>query len=251
MIALCGNGDDLGYAPMSYCVAFKFDLYHTATSQSANSTGLSVNGAVPGDPSIHVNPINLHSGDAMSVTLVYNGSTLSMTITDLVTAQAFSTNWTVNIPATIGSTMAFVGFTGSTSADTASQKVLTWTYVNNYPHPIGNLDKAIDASTGSTTVAATDNLFVSGWIADPTDGSPLSNVKVLIDGVSTGTPTLGIARPDVASHYNNPAYANSGFAFSYPANSLTQGQHAVTVVGVDSHSVSTTLGPLNITVAAP
>jgi hypothetical protein len=117
-----------------------------------------------------------------------------------------------------------------------------------YPSPIGNLESAYDASTQSTTVKSTDSLYVSGWIADPIDGSPLGNVKVLIDGVSVGTPTLNISRPDVAAYYNNPAYANSGFTFTYSASTLSAGSHTVTVVGVNSHGVSTTLGPKTITV---
>ena len=117
-----------------------------------------------------------------------------------------------------------------------------------YPAPIGNLETAEDASTLSTTVQSTDNLYVSGWIADPTDGSPMSNVHVLVDGVSVGTPTLGISRPDVASYYNNPAYTNSGFTFTYAASQLSPGSHAITVVGTNSHGVSTTFGPLTISV---
>ncbi len=117
-----------------------------------------------------------------------------------------------------------------------------------YPAPVGNLEQAIDSVTRSTTIPSTDMLFVSGWVADPTDGSPLSNVRVYIDSVVVGTPTLGISRPDVASYFNNPAYANSGFSFTYSASLLSAGIHAVTVVGTNSHGVSTTLGPLDITV---
>ena len=73
---------------------------------------------------------------------------------------------------------------------------------------------------------------------------------MLIDGVAVGTPTLGIARPDVASGRNNPAYLDSGFNFVYAASLLNAGTHSVTVVGVDSHGLSVTLGPLGITVTA-
>jgi hypothetical protein len=120
-----------------------------------------------------------------------------------------------------------------------------------YPAPIGNLETAVDSSTSSTTVKSSDSIYINGWIADPTDGSPMTNVHVLIDGVSIGTPTLGISRPDVASAYNNPAYANSGFTMNYSAAQLSVGSHSITVVGTDSHSVSTTLGPLAINVVHP
>jgi hypothetical protein len=114
--------------------------------------------------------------------------------------------------------------------------------------PVGNLDAAEGASSLSTTVPSTDTLYVSGWVGDPTDGSPLGNVKVYIDGSPVGTPTLGIARPDVASYTGNSAYANSGYVFTLAASTLSAGPHAVSVVAVDSAGLTSTFGPVNITV---
>ena len=116
------------------------------------------------------------------------------------------------------------------------------------PAPFGSLDQAVDSRTGSSTIPQTDSLLVRGWVADPTDGASLSNVKVYIDGTSIGTPTLGLARPDVAAAYNNAAYTNSGYQLVYSVASLSPGTHAVTVVAIDSGGRSTTLGPLTITV---
>ncbi|MGO9775296.1 MAG: Ig-like domain repeat protein [Terracidiphilus sp.] len=116
--------------------------------------------------------------------------------------------------------------------------------------PIGNLDAAADSTTGSTTIPQSDSLLVRGWVADPVDGAPLSNVMVYIDGSLIGTPTLGLARPDVAAYFNNPSYASSGFQLVYSAAALSAGTHAVTVVAIDSGGRSTTFGPATITVAA-
>jgi subtilase family serine protease len=114
--------------------------------------------------------------------------------------------------------------------------------------PFGNLDQAVNSTTSSTMIPQTDSLLMSGWVADPIDGAPMSNVKVYIDGSLIGTPTLGLARPDVAAYFNNAAYANSGYQISYSAGTLAAGTHAVTVVAIDSASRSTTFGPLSITV---
>ncbi len=80
------------------------------------------------------------------------------------------------------------------------------------------------------------------------DGSPLGNVKVYVDGVYFGTPTLGLARPDVAAYFNKSTWANSGYQLIASAATLSIGTHAVTVVAIDSGGRSTTLGPLTITV---
>ena len=117
-----------------------------------------------------------------------------------------------------------------------------------YPAPVGNLEQAVDSGNGASTIPTSDKLYISGWIADPTDGSPMTNVTVFIDGKSIGAPTLGVSRPDVAAYYNNSAYANSGFNLTYAASSIAPGVHSITVVGINKNSVSTTLGPLSITV---
>ncbi|HEY2856865.1 MAG TPA: hypothetical protein VGJ21_00440 [Terracidiphilus sp.] len=114
--------------------------------------------------------------------------------------------------------------------------------------PVGHLDGAADASAGGSAVPQLDNLAVNGWAADRFDGAPLANVKVYIDGTLAGTPTLRIARPDVAAAWNNRGFLDSGYRFLYPASSLALGNHAITVVAVDSAGLSTTFGPLNITV---
>jgi hypothetical protein len=116
--------------------------------------------------------------------------------------------------------------------------------------PVGNLELAVDAATSQPTVPTTDTLFVSGWVGDPVDGSPVGNVKVYIDGVSYGTPTLGVSRPDVVSYSGNSAYAASGYTFTLAASTLAPGTHAVTVVAIDSAGQTTTFGPLSITVTA-
>jgi hypothetical protein len=114
--------------------------------------------------------------------------------------------------------------------------------------PFGSLGAAVDSVTSSTTVSQSDSVKVDGWVADQTDGAPLSNVTVYIDGIPVGTPALGIARPDVAAAYHNTAYTNSGYKMLYPATSLSLGAHQVTVVAIDSGGRSTALGPARFTV---
>jgi hypothetical protein len=156
----------------------------------------------------------------------------------------------------VGDTVGVLGgYTSTTGYDLATGlgSVNAYNLVHAWPiaaaaPPFGNLDRAADSTTSSTTIPQTDSLLVRGWVADVTDGAPLSNVKVYIDGVLIGTPTLGIARPDVAAAYHNTAYTNSGYQLLYSAASLALGSHAVTVVAIDSGSRSTTFGPLSITI---
>jgi hypothetical protein len=64
----------------------------------------------------------------MSVQMNYNGTMLTMQITDPVTSATYSTSFTVNIPGNVGGTTAYVGFTGGTGGLPAIQDILTSTW---------------------------------------------------------------------------------------------------------------------------
>lgn len=105
-------------------VAVKFDLY----TSPGNTTGLYTNGVTPATPQTTITGVNLKSGDPINVAMTYNGTTLSMTLTDAVTHGTFSTSWAVNIPSIVGGNTAYVGFTGATGGLTAVQDVSSWIY---------------------------------------------------------------------------------------------------------------------------
>ena len=131
--ALGAVGGSLGYAGMANSVAVKFDIYNNA-GEGTNSTGLYLNGPVPTVPATTIGGgVNLLSGDVMAVHMTYNGTTLTMTVTDTSNpSQTFTTSWPVNIPATVGSS-AYVGFTGATGGLVSTQQILTWSYTTGKP----------------------------------------------------------------------------------------------------------------------
>jgi fibronectin type 3 domain-containing protein len=154
--ALGLSGGGLGYGPdnaggsggIAKSVAVKFDLYDNA-GEGNNSTGLYLNGAAPtniGSVNLTGTGIDLHSGDTFNVALSYDGTLLHVTITDTVTGAAASQSYAVNIPATVGGTTGYVGFTAGTGSLTATQDILSWTY----------------APTGTTPPAAPTNLAAVG-----------------------------------------------------------------------------------------
>jgi hypothetical protein len=135
------SGGGLGYGPdsptgtaagIANSVAVKFDLYSNA-GEGINSTGLYTNGASPTTPFVDLtgSGIDLHSGHVFNVHMVYDGTNLTMTITDATTNASFTHAFPINIPATVGGNSAYVGFTGGTGGLTAIQEIITWTYVSN------------------------------------------------------------------------------------------------------------------------
>ena len=143
--ALGPTGGGLGYGPdtpggsggLASSVAVKFDLYSNA-GEGTNSTGLYTNGGSPTTPATTLGGnVNLHSGDVFNVHITYSGTTLTMTITDAtIPANTFTTNWTVNIPSTVGANTAYAGFTGGTGGQTATQDILSWTFTSGAPGTI-------------------------------------------------------------------------------------------------------------------
>jgi Legume lectin domain/Chitobiase/beta-hexosaminidase C-terminal domain len=120
--ALGASQSGMGYAGIMASVALAFDLYNVP-----NSVGLYTNGATPTGSQIATG-LSFGSGHPFNVSLSYNGTTLSMTMTDTVTKASFSKSWAINIPTTVGGNTAYVGFTGATGGLFANQDVSSWTY---------------------------------------------------------------------------------------------------------------------------
>ena len=129
------NGSNPGI-PKS--IAITFNLYATPGN---DSTGLYVNGARPtnaGSINLSNTGINLHSGHIFNVAMAYDGTTLKVAITDTVTGATAAQSYSVNFPSIVGSTSAYLGFTGSTGGTgslTATQNILSWTYVSSLITP--------------------------------------------------------------------------------------------------------------------
>ena len=228
LTALGPSGGGLGYGPdaptnpsastntpIAKSVAIKFDLYNNA-GEGGNSTGLYTNGASPTTPAIDLTSsgINLHSGDTMSVHMSYNGSVLSMTITDPVANTTFSTSWTVNIPSIVGGSTAYVGFTGGTGGSSSSQKIESWTFTSTGSTPTA-------ATPTISPVAGTYTLPVSVTLTDATSGA---SIYYTTDGTTPTTASTLYATPFAltgpvtvkaiasASGYNPSAVASNAYA---------------------------------------
>ena len=183
--ALGPAGGGLGYgwngSGITRSVAVKFDLANNA-GEGTNSTGIYTNAASPTVPAIDLTPsgIDLHSGDTMGVHMTYQGTTLTMTITDGVTNKTFTTSWTIDIPGTVGGNTAYLGFTGGTGEQTASQKIESWTFVSG-----GSSSAAIPAfSLPGGTYLGTQTVTISDTTAGAT-------IFYTLDGTTPATSAGG------------------------------------------------------------
>ena len=169
--AIGGGGAGLGYGPdpnggtgsIAKSVAVKFDFYNNS-GEGADSTGLYVNGAEPTVPAVDMTTsgILLNSGDTIGAHMTYDGTNLVMTLTDVVVNKVFTHTFPIDIPGTIGSSLAYIGFTGASGGETASQKILSWTLTSTVGSMPQTPAPTFSPTAGTYTSAQSVTLSDSG-----------------------------------------------------------------------------------------
>jgi hypothetical protein len=218
------NGGTTGGIAKS--VAIKFDLYSNS-GEGADSTGIFTNGAAPTNPAVSLTSsgIVLSSGDTISAQLVYNGTTLTLNLTDTVTNKTFSQAFTINIPSTVGANTAYVGFTGGTGGSSAIQNIKTWTFSSGTTQATAAATPAFTPASG-TSFSSTLNVSIADTtpaasIYYTTDGSTPSTASPLYSGPFAISATTTVQAIATASGYTQSILGSASYTYS-PAQSVTQ-----------------------------
>jgi hypothetical protein len=116
-------------------VALEFNLYDGATvfDDEPNYISLNTNGYL-GDTGtgslLSTSPVLFSSGDPISVSVIYSNQIASLVMEDPNTGESFSNSLPINIPAVLGSNLAYVGFTGGDGASTSIQQISNFAFTN-------------------------------------------------------------------------------------------------------------------------
>src|SRR5258708_5702203 len=224
-------------------IAIKFGLYGNP-GETADSTGLYTNGASPTTPFVDLTNtgIDLHSGHIFNVGMTYDGTTLSMTITDTVTATVFTQAWPINIAGTIGSSTAYFGFTGGTGGLTSIQEIISWTYNSGSGTPTAatpTFSPAAGTYTSAQSVSLND-VTTGATIYYTTDGSTPTTASSKYSTAINVTATTTINAIAVASGYNNSSVASALFTIQLPAATPTFSPAAGSYTSAQSVTISDT-----------
>jgi hypothetical protein len=147
--ALGAGGGNLGYSGITPSAAWTFNIYNP------NTPGLCYNQNGAHGPYVSTTPLSLPSGDPIAATVTYNGSVLSLVLTDAVATSSFRTNVPVNLAALFGTNTAYVGFTGADGGTVSTQQISNFTFI---PLP------AITAQvTGPNTILLTWPASIGGY----------------------------------------------------------------------------------------
>jgi hypothetical protein len=189
------NASPSANTPIAKSVAIKFDIVNNA-GEGTNSTGLYQNGASPTMPAVTLGGgVNLRSGDTFKAHVTYDGTTLTLALTDQVnTTQTFTTSWTVNIPSVVGGSTAYVGFTGATGNSVANQDVVTWTYSSGSSGGGTPKTPITYATTGLPAVSSGPTFRVFAYGGFPDGNGTILDASKVGDNVTltVNVPTAGL-----------------------------------------------------------
>jgi hypothetical protein len=242
--ALGASGGGLGYAGIGKSVAIKFDTYSNS-GEGTSSTGLYTNGASPTTPSTNLLPaIDLHDGATMSAHVVYDGTTLYLSLYDPVAIKTFTTKWTVNIPSIVGGNTAYVGFTGGTGGTTSSQKIGTWAFTSGTPgqfvamptiSPVsGTYTLPVSVALSDSTANSTIYYTVDG--SNPTTASTRYTGAINLSG-STTVKAVATASGLSASPFALGSYAiQAGTPILSPAPGTYSSAQSVSITDTTPNS---------------
>lgn len=130
--ALGGDGNQLGYGErppfpaISPSAAIQFNLF------GSRGTALNTDGAIDGVNGgyITTSPVDFGNGHPIQITLTYDGTTLKENLRDPSTnVDKFTHSYQVNLANILGSSTAFVGFTGATGASISTQTLSNFSFV--------------------------------------------------------------------------------------------------------------------------
>jgi hypothetical protein len=129
--ALGSEGSGLGVAGITPSAEVVFNVFNGHTI----GTNFTTNGSNPGNTYLATGAVDISSGDPIKVSLSYDGSTLSETLTDLKSSATFNTSYTTDLASVLGGGTAFVGFTGGTGAGTSVQVISDFAFQSSIPEP--------------------------------------------------------------------------------------------------------------------
>ena len=144
------GGGGIGIQGVANSVAIEFDNYNNGgiDGNSSNHVGLDINGNVGSNPLANVygiptcdfgpftsytEPGCMANGNLWSVTIAYDGNTLTASLTDPAMGSSFQALNVANldIGAILGTNSAFVGFTSGTGGGFMNHDIVNWSFAND------------------------------------------------------------------------------------------------------------------------
>jgi hypothetical protein len=203
--ALGGAGSCLAYCGISPSAAVEFNLY---SGNGGSGTTFQTNG-VTGVYNSTL-PLNLGSDDPIWVKLDYDGTNLLEELFDLVNGATYNTSYVVNVPAAVGSSTAYIGFSAATGGVASEQAVSDFIYTLGTP-PAAAPIITPPGAIFTNSIAVTLSTAASGaQIYYTLDGTTPTSNSILYTSPFTLTNTEAVMAVTIA-----PGLPASTISFSF------------------------------------
>jgi hypothetical protein len=167
-------------------VAVEFNIY------SPYGVGMAVRAnGVTGAPYAGTGSVNVAGGNPIGVSVSYNGTTISINLTDTVTHATFATNIVLDIVGTLGTNTAYVGITGADGGISSTQVVTNFqfasiTTLSSQSTPINTVTFTWPNSAGGFVLQQA-SVLGSAWtpVANPVTEDTNGNANVTISAQAT------------------------------------------------------------------
>ncbi|MDB6067653.1 MAG: Cell surface protein [Pedosphaera sp.] len=169
--ALGQPGGGLGYAGITPSAAFEINIYtgsHGGVGIRVDTNG-SVGAGFANTGYSGTGPVNLASGDSIYVRLYYSQGVMQVLLVDPSVPATYTTNVSINLPATVGNGSAYIGFTGADGGVASVQTVSSFLYSYTTP-PILSITPGTSGHEVVSWPVSVSSLFMlqqSGSLAGP------------------------------------------------------------------------------------
>jgi hypothetical protein len=177
--AVGGDGASLGVgtpSPITPSVELEFNIYE-GNGIGGAGISLETNGAIG---TVHsTGSLAINSGDPITVNLTYLSGVLTINLADSSAGTQYTLTTNVNIPAKVGGTTAYVGFTGSDGGDKSDQLVNGFSFTSLPTLTIqtsNSLPTVIwPSSVGEYVLQENSSLLSTNWVT-------VTNVPTFVNG---------------------------------------------------------------------
>jgi hypothetical protein len=180
-----GVGSISGNGAIAPSVEFEFNI---STANGVGGTiGVSwdTNGGI--GPIISTAPLSITNADIINVLFQYEAGVATVTLTDTNAGTQFSTSTNLNIPALVGSNLAYIGFTGSDGAAPSTQDISSFSYQSliNLSLQTSNSVAVLSwpSGVGGYVLQASTSLATTNWVN-------VTNTDQYLNGQNTVTVPL-------------------------------------------------------------
>jgi hypothetical protein len=157
------GGGGMGYGGVTPSIGVELDTFNNGGNDlnSSNHAAIDIDGHIFDGSSLsdqagvnvygiqncnffgnsYLSPGCMANGDIWTALITYNGTSLSLVLTDPAKGASFAaiTNYALDLSTILGTNQAFVGFTAGTGAGFERQNILNWTFADTATLPGGQV----------------------------------------------------------------------------------------------------------------